>query len=120
VYDIGVGNVLPLAYQDREVTQNFLGTGTTTVFTANDITLTGSDQAVQVYVGGTLQQGGYLVTALDPVTVQFFQAPDQGYQVSIRVRQGVTWYQAGASTPSNGEPLQVTNTPSARFLRGAI
>lgn len=120
VYDIGVGNVLPLAYQDREVTQNFLGTGTTTVFTANDITLTGSDQAVLIYVGGILQQGGYLVTALDPVTVQFFQAPDQGYQVSIRVRQGVTWYQAGASTASNGEPLQVTNTPSARFLRGAI
>jgi hypothetical protein len=37
----------------------------------------------------------------------------------LLVRRGVTWYAPWiAGTPSNGEPLQITNTAAARFLRG--
>ena len=39
-------------------------------------------------------------------------------EVDILVRRALTWYAPGAGTPSNGEPLQETETAAARFLRG--
>jgi hypothetical protein len=123
VYDIGIGNLLPLEYQDRYVVQNFLANGTTTIFTADEIIVTGLDsteltEAVEVYVGGILQTSGYTVTNGSPVTIEFAQAPTSGYQVSIQVRRGLSWYEPGPSTPSNGVALQETNTLAARFIRG--
>jgi hypothetical protein len=57
VYDIGIGNYLPMEYQDRIVGENFLANGITTVFTAAEISLSGiplieAKDAVVVYVGG--------------------------------------------------------------------
>ena len=123
VYDIGIGNLLPLEYQDRYVVQNFLANGTTTLFTADEIIVTGVDsteltEAVEVYVGGILQTSDYTVTNGAPVTIEFAQAPTSGYQVSIRVRRGLSWYEPGPSTPSNGVALQETDTLAARFIRG--
>jgi hypothetical protein len=46
------------------------------------------------------------------------RAPAEGSEVTILVRQGVTWYQQGATTASNGVALQDTDTLAARFLRG--
>jgi hypothetical protein len=46
------------------------------------------------------------------------QAPAEGSEVTILVRQGVTWYQQGATTASDGVSLQDTDTLAARFLRG--
>jgi hypothetical protein len=60
----------------------------------------------------------YTIDAIDPVEITFETAPDSGVEVLILVRRGVTWYAPGAGTPSNGEPLQITNTAAARFLRG--
>jgi hypothetical protein len=125
VYDIGLGNVLEPAYQDRIVQDNFLGDSITTTFVAADINLVGIDsteltEAVQVYVGGTLQTSGYTIVQANPVEVEFDEPPASGYQVSIAVRQGLSWYQPGSSTPSNGVPLQYTNTQAARFLRDEI
>jgi hypothetical protein len=86
----------------------------TTFITTIDLSL-----PVRVYVGGIEQdQTAYEVTSLDPVTVLFDVAPANGSEVTILVRNGVTWYEPGAGTASNGEPLQITNTPAARFLRG--
>jgi hypothetical protein len=123
VYDIGLGNLLPAEYQDRIVFDNFLGDGATTLFVAESITISDLDsteltEAVEVYVGGILQTGGYTVTGSDPVTVVFVTAPTAGYQVSIRVRRGESWYQPGINTASDGVPLQETNTLAARFIRG--
>jgi hypothetical protein len=123
VYDIGSGNLLPAEYQDRVIADNFLGDGATTVFTADSIDLAlldpaDVDLAVQVYVGGILQSGGYTITADNPVSVTFATAPTAGYQVSIRVRQGLSWYEPGTSTASNGVALQETDTLAARFIRG--
>jgi hypothetical protein len=123
VYDIGSGNLLPAEYQDRVIADNFLGDGSTTVFTADSIDLglldpADVDLAVQVYVGGILQSGGYTITADDPVSVTFATAPTAGYQVSIRVRQGLSWYEPGTNTASNGVALQETDTLAARFIRG--
>ena len=122
VIDSGYSNALPVEYQDRVVYQNYLSNGNQTEFIAEDIILTGNtsvlEESVQVYVAGTLQQGGYTVTSVAPVTVEFDTAPTQNYQVSIQVRQGKSWYMPGDGTASNGQALQVTNTLAARFIRG--
>ena len=123
VYDMGIGNLLPVEYQNRVQYDNVIADGTTTEFVAADITLvnlspTELDEAVQVYVGGILQTTGYTVTNDAPVTVVFDTAPTMGYQVSIRVKTGLGWYNPGPSTPSNGVPLQETDTLAARFIRG--
>jgi len=75
---------------------------------------------VRVYVGGIelLTNVGYLVTSLDPVTVLFDEPPPNSIEIVILVRDGVTWYAPGITTPSDGVPLQVTETKPARFLRG--
>ena len=122
VYDIGIGNYLRPDYQDRNVDTDFLGDATTTEFatelTLVDLTSTELEEAVLVYVGGALQVGNYTVTNASPVTVVFDTPPPNGYQVTIRVRQGQSWYQPGGGNPSNGVPLQETETEAARFLRG--
>jgi len=74
---------------------------------------------VIVYVGGIEQpRDTYQVTSLEPVIVLFDTAPPSNVEINILIRNGVTWYQQGVSTASNGNPLQITNTPAARFLRG--
>jgi hypothetical protein len=123
VYDIGIGNLLPAEYQDRIVAQNFLGDGVTQEFEATEISVDGLDsteltEAVQIYVGGLLQTGTYIITGSGPVSVRFYTAPSAGYQVSIQIRRGLSWYQPGPGTPSNGVALQETNTEAARFIRG--
>ena len=148
VYNMSQDNLLPVPYQNYVVSDSQLGNGTNTVFVANNIslaygegydtlpydlgTITGEpgsydfsetvapDTAVEVYVGGIRIQTGYTITQNQPVTVVFDTAPVAGVDVTILVRRGVTWYQPGVSpeTPSNGEPLQVTETVPARFFRG--
>jgi len=123
VYNIGPGNLLPADYQNYVVVNNTLGDGSTTIYVADNIDVgsmdsTTMEEAVQVYVGGTLQTSGYTITADNPVTVEFTTPPAAGVEVDILVRRGVTWYAPGAGTPSNGVPLQETETKAARFLRG--
>jgi len=148
VYNMGQNNLLPLPYQNYVVSNSQLGNGSNTVFVAQDISLvygepydtlpydfgniTGDpgsydfgetvapNSAVEVYVGGIRVQTGYTITQNLPVTVVFDTAPVAGVDVTILVRRGVTWYQQGVDpeTPSNGEPLQVTETVPARFFRG--
>ena len=100
-----------------------LGDGVTTSFVAELIDVSGADstvdnEAVEVYIGGIRQYGGYTITNENPVTVEFNTAPPEGVEVTILVRRGVTWYAPGINTPSNGVALQDTNTQAARFLRG--
>ena len=171
VYNMSRGNLLPKEYQDYIVSNVTyplisgvnLGDGTTTVFTASDISLAVASaiswnytyyynegdivvnggnyyraiinvpantaitnttywepqsHAVEVYLGGILQTTGYTITNEDPVTVSFTTAPADGVEVTILVRRGVTWYAPGVGTASNGNPLQITETAAARFLRG--
>ena len=133
VYNISRGNLLPPQDQDYVVsnlTNNtavypILGDGSTTVFVAENLSVTNLDdsttmeEAVEVYIGGTRQYGGYTITDPGPmVTVEFDTAPADGVQVTILVRRGVTWYAPGLTTPSNGVALQDTDTQAARFLRG--
>ena len=63
----------------------------------------------------------------NPLTIEFvvdtnvfppLLPPVAGVEVTILVRKGVTWYAPGVGTPSDGNALQETNTPAARFLRG--
>ena len=75
-------------------------------------------RAVQVFVGGALQNGNYTITDENPVTVVFTEAPAAGAQVTIEIRRGKTWYQQGPFSASDGVPLQETDTIAARFLRG--
>jgi len=123
IYDIGLGNLLPVQYQDQVIADNTLADGQNTVFVAENITIESDDsteivEAIEVYVGGILQQGGYVITGAAPVTVVFSTAPTAGYQVSIRIRQGLSWYQPGPNTASDGIALQEQQTLAARFIRG--
>ena len=122
VYNIGQGNLAPVEYQDRIVYTNTLADGSTTTFTANNIdlselTLSFAEQAILVYVAGLRANTGYTVDSVAPATITFDTAPTAGYEVSIRVRQGLGWYGPGVSE-FDGQALQVTQTDAARFFRG--
>ena len=87
------------------------------VFTATGV---GSGTGV---AGDSLASNYYQETDYDPVAIQFITAndlpaPGAGVEVVILQRRGVTWYAPGTSTPSDGQPLQLTETLAARFLRG--
>jgi len=119
VYDITSNNYVPVEYQNYYDRQEFLGDGSTTVFATDSITIDPTlTHAVEVLVGGILQNSGYSITAEDPVVVTFATAPLANYQVSIRVLRAESWYEPGTSTASNGVPLQETQTKAARFFRG--
>jgi hypothetical protein len=73
--------------------------------------------------GDSLASNYYQETNNNPLTIQFITAndlpaPGAGVEIVILQRRGVTWYDPGNGTPSNGEPLQITDTTAARFLRG--
>jgi Pyruvate/2-oxoacid:ferredoxin oxidoreductase gamma subunit len=143
VYDLSRGNLLQSSYQDYIVSDTSTGDGSTTVFYApsinvNDFVDSSSEApAIEVYVGGTRQyaysdttatsQYRWFVTDFDPLAVDFVVddteypplfAPAPNVEVTILVRQGVTWYERGITTPSDGIALQDTDTVAARFLRG--
>ena len=87
------------------------------VFTATGV---GSGTGV---AGTSLASNYYKESEYDPLSIQFLTAsdlpaPGPGVDVVILQRRGVTWYAPGINTPSNGEPLQITETLAARFLRG--
>ena len=131
VYNIGRGNLLSAEYQNYIVSNITyplvsgvnLGDGSTTVFIADAINLLLEDstirnESLEVYVGGIRVTSGYTVTANDPAEITFDEAPVDGVEITMLVRRGVTWYAPGTGTASNGNPLQVTETVPARFLRG--
>jgi hypothetical protein len=125
VTDLGRGNLLPAEFQNYIISNSTLGDGVTVTFEAEDINLlledsTIRDESVEVYVGGTLVTAGYTIINDNPCQVTFSTPPASGVEVTILVRRGVTWYAPGAGTPSDGVPLQMTNTQAARFLRGEI
>jgi hypothetical protein len=147
VYDMGRGNILSEQFQNYIVSDTIVANGTDLQFTAPDISLNfdaaegfnlypydygdvsgesgtydfglgdPTDQ-VEVYVGGTQLFSGFSVVSSSPVSVLLEVAPPQGVEVTILVRRGVTWYNPGVGTASDGVPLQETNNQIARFLRG--
>jgi hypothetical protein len=125
VTDLGRGNLLALEFQNYIVSNTLMADGSTTEFIANNIDLlvedsTIRDESVEVYVAGIRVESGYTITNDNPCTVEFDIAPPPGEEVTILVRRGVTWYNPGVDTPSNGVPLQDTNNQCARFLQGRI
>ena len=122
VYNLNRDNLAPVIYQDRYVGSDTLADGTNTIFTTDvDLSLEDStfdSRAILVYVGGLLQTTGYSVTDDNPVTIEFDTAPTAGYQVTIQIRQGLSWYGAGSTTAYDGVGLQYTDTVAAQFFRG--
>ena len=143
VYDMGRGNLLPEQFQDYIVSDTSVGDDSTTIFYAPSIDVASFEDstvetaAIEVYVGGIRQYAfsdttaesryRYFITDYDPLAVEFvvdnnvfppLTAPDAGVEVTILVRQGVTWYEPGVGTASDGIALQDQQTQAARFLRG--
>jgi hypothetical protein len=136
VTDLGRGNLLDQQYQDYIVSDTTLSDGSTVVYSAPSITdfdfgdsSTIFVEALEVYVSGVRQYSSvetaveseypWTVTNFSPVAIEFDNAlPPEGVEVTILVRRGVTWYQRGVGSASNGVALQDTNTEAARFLRG--
>jgi hypothetical protein len=122
VYEMGRANLAPAQYQDHVVYTNTLADGSTTTFSADNIdlselTLSFAEQAILVYVAGIRVYTGYTVDSVAPATITFDAAPQAGYEVSIRVRQGFGWYYPGDGS-TDGQALQLTQTEAARFFRG--
>lgn len=123
VYNLGRGNLLTEQYQNYTVSDSMLADGSTTEFVAVSITTefedsTIIDETVEVYVAGIRITTGFVFVSNNPVAIEFAEPPIAGVDVTILVRRGLTWYQQGINTASDGVPLQETNTPAARFLRG--
>jgi hypothetical protein len=123
VYDLGLGNLMPMEFQNYVNKNTILADGIETLFTAPDVVVgyddsALADEAVEVYVGGIRQLSGWTMVSIDPVAIDFTVAPIAGVEVTILVRRGVNWYQSTGLTPSDGVALQDTNTKAARFLRG--
>jgi hypothetical protein len=142
VYDIGRGNLLSSTYQDYVVSDSTLADGSTTVYYAPSINITDFGdsssiyaESIEVYVGGQRQynysqtqaqsQYRYIVTDFGPLAIEFIVdndpvspllPPAAGSEVTILQRRGVSWYEPGATTASNGIALQETDTEAARFL----
>ena len=117
VYDLTADNLLMVEYQDQFVTYNEIADGQQQQFVTDISVETIDNAAVLVFVGG-IASTNYILTANSPVTVFFDPAPIAGYQVTVQVRRGLSWYEPGESTASDGIALQETNTQAARFLRG--
>ena len=144
VYDAGRGNLLNQEYQDYVVSDSDMGDGTTTIFYAPSIDIadlgdssTVYAESIEVYVGGVRQyaysdttatsQYRWFVAEFGPLAIEFvvdssvdpeLVPPAAGSQVTILQRRGVSWYEPGDGTASDGVALQETNTAAARFFRG--
>ena len=124
VYDMGRDNLMPAAAQNYIKQTSVIADGTQTDFTSDIYLESISNNFVEVYVGGykistdNSQPLYYYVLNTNPVEVVFNVAPTIGLEVTVLVRFGVTWYQQGISTASNGVALQDTQTEAARFLKG--
>jgi hypothetical protein len=126
VLDMSVGNLIPGQYQNTLDKQDFLADGIQTEFTAENISVSGLDsteltEAVRVWVGGadvTADADVYTVQSAGPVSIVFSTPPIDGVEVTIGVVRGRSWYAPGPSTPSDGLPLQETDTVAARFIQG--
>ena len=60
----------------------------------------------------------YTLNSVAPASITFVTAPPAGAEVLMLVQRGRSWYQPGVGTASDGNPLQITQTAAARFLRG--
>jgi hypothetical protein len=136
VTDLGRGNLLPAEYQNSVVSDTSLSDGSTVVYYAPNVNIDSAYQdsssdilALEVYVAGERQysystpaadsQYPWAVVDFDPLAIEFLaDLPPEGVEVTILVRRGVSWYEPGIDTASNGVALQDTNTVPARFLRG--
>jgi len=87
------------------------------VFTATGVGA-GTGVAGDSLASNYYQETDYAPLAIQFITANDLPAPGAGVEVVILQSRGVTWYAPGTSTPSNGEPLQLTETLAARFLRG--
>jgi hypothetical protein len=142
VYDLGTGNLLNERYQNYVVSDSSLADGSTTIYYAPSIDIgdfgdssTAYTESIEVYVGGVRQYNysetqatseyRYIVTDFAPLAIEFIVdndpinpmlPPAAGSEVLILQRRGLSWYQPGANTASDGVALQETDTVAARFL----
>ena len=103
---------------------NWAAIGCTALYPLPGVVFTATGAGSGTGVAGTsLASNYYQETDYSPLAIQFITAsdlpaPTAGVDVVILQRRGVTWYAPGTSTPSDGQPLQLTETTAARFLRG--
>jgi hypothetical protein len=115
VYNFGRDNLAPAVAQDYIISDTTLADGSTTLFSAADIDVTGIPDALLVFVGGIRVTEGYTVTAENPATVEFDTAPPDGVNVTLAVRQAQSWY----SPLLPGVALEYQTTDAALFFQGS-
>ena len=126
------------------VSNSSLADGSTTIYYAPSIDIgdfgdssTAYTESIEVYVGGVRQYNysdtqatseyRYIITDFSPLAIEFIVdndpispmlPPAAGSEVLILQRRGLSWYQPGVNTASDGVALQETDTVAARFLCG--
>lgn len=128
VYNAGIGEILPAEYQKQELSDSFLGDGSTTTFVAENVTIgelldsTEIEEVVRVNVGGrVLSTSEYTVTQLNPYAeVTLIDAPAAGVIVKVYIVKSNIMYEVQSATITNGLPLQLQNTDAVAFLKGII
>lgn len=135
VTDMSRGNLLYAEYQDYVVKTTSEANGTTAQFPAPQVT---NARAWEVYVGGVrqyayndttvaLREGQYRWLPNETLDGVMFvvssgtpelTVPPAGVEVTVLIRQALSWYTPGVDTASDGHALQETQTPAARFFRG--
>ena len=127
VTDVGPGEQLPSAYQEKTTTDKTnVGNGTETRFTTSIIVPTQIDstensESITVTVGGTVlvPETDYTVTGIDSTftEITLTTAPANGVEVWFSQVTANVMYAQGSSTASNGIPLQDQTTAAALFLK---
>jgi hypothetical protein len=125
VIDMSSGSMLEEPYEDYLVYTDFVSDGKTDIFQADNINLQlvdstiVADESLRVFVGGRqLLPSEYVILEENPAKIQLYIIPPVGVEITMAVLRGTSWYQPGIDTASDGVPLQLTQTPQAKFLRG--
>ena len=127
VSDVGPGEQLPSAYQQKTTTDKTnIGDGTTTRFITTLTVPTGIDStelsdSITATVGGTVLVPGtdYTVTETDSTftEITFTTAPEANVEVVFTQVTAKVMYAQGATSASNGIPLQDQTTTAVEFLK---
>ena len=110
-----------IPYTDTIYTDTHTGDGSTVSFSTTIAPSSASQ--LDIFIGGlrlllTSEDGSTVNYTVDGSTaaITLTSAPASGTQIKILMKKGSVWYTAADGNPSNGQGLQASTTPQAKFI----